>query len=95
MKVKALWTAFHEKALSRQGRFQVFLLLAITERGIGSASSAVLPCALFEELARAARCLMGSVQLGRCNLSCGLFAVSVGHGHLGQAIHRSRPDWVV
>jgi hypothetical protein len=47
------------------------------------------------ELARAARCLPVSVQFGRCYLSNDLFVVSVGHGHLDLAVHRSHPDWAV
>ena len=73
----------------------VFFSACDRREAIGFASSAVLPCALFEELALAARCLMGSVQFGRCYLSGGLLVMSVDHGHLGLAVHRSCPDWAV
>jgi hypothetical protein len=77
-------------------RWVSFVLDARDRReAIGFASSAVLPCALFEELAIAARCLLGSVQFGRCYLSGGLFVTSVDHGCLGLAVHRSCPDWAV
>ena len=57
----------------------VFFSARDRREAIGFASSAVLPCALFEELALAARCLLGVVQFGRCYLPDGLLVVPLNH----------------
>ena len=92
----SLWNAFHEKALLGQGRFSGSLVW-LPGRSAARRSVRVFRRASMRTLMgpRVARCSLGSVQSGRCYLSGGLLVVSVDHGRLDQAFHRSHPDWAI